>query len=174
MKKPGPSMDDFRDELEIMIEEAGASAKGPVVISALELHKRVKRRLGLAALQAVPMACNALSQRYGGRRLPGGPPSGYGTRVKFSFQTGGGGDRKLRERRADYRDVITLDPGKRGGKPCIRGLCITVYDILDYLAAGMSDKEILSDFPDLRREDIQASLAFAADRERRLMSLSGR
>ena len=68
----------------------------------------------------------------------------------------------------DYRDIITIEPGKRGGKPCIRGLRITVYDILDYLASGMSEDEILNDFPDLRREDIRASLAFAADRERRL------
>ena len=68
----------------------------------------------------------------------------------------------------DYRDVITIDPAQRGGKPCIRGLRITVYDILEYLAAGMSEDEIVSDFPDLTREDIRASLAFAADRERKL------
>ena len=68
----------------------------------------------------------------------------------------------------DYRNIITMDPGKRSGKPCIRGLRITVYDILDYLASGMSKDEILKDFPDLTREDIRASLAFAADRERRL------
>jgi uncharacterized protein (DUF433 family) len=69
----------------------------------------------------------------------------------------------------DYRDIITIDPGKRGGKPCIRGLRITVYDVLEWLAAGMSEDEILHDFPDLRREDIRAVLAFAADRERRLV-----
>lgn len=68
----------------------------------------------------------------------------------------------------DYRERITIEPGKRGGKPCLRGLRITVYDILDYLAGGMSEEEILSDFPDLERDDIRASLAFAADRERRL------
>lgn len=68
----------------------------------------------------------------------------------------------------NYRDRITVEPGKRGGKPCIRGLRITVYDILDYLAGWMSDDQILADFPDLEREDIRASLAFAADRERRL------
>jgi len=62
----------------------------------------------------------------------------------------------------DYREIITIEPGKRGGKPCIRGLRITVYDILEYLAAGMSEDEILADFPDLAREDIRASLAFAA------------
>ena len=67
-----------------------------------------------------------------------------------------------------YQDRITIEPGKRGGKPCLRGLRITVYEVLDYLASGMTEAEILSDFPDLTREDIQASLAFAADRERRL------
>ena len=71
----------------------------------------------------------------------------------------------------DYTEIITIEPGKRGGKPCIRGLRITVYDVLEYLASGMSEDEILADFPDLRREDIRASLAFAADRERRLVSL---
>jgi uncharacterized protein (DUF433 family) len=68
----------------------------------------------------------------------------------------------------DYRNRITIEPGKRGGKPCLRGLRITVYDVLDYLAGGMSEDEILADFPDLEREDIRAALAFAADRERRL------
>jgi len=71
----------------------------------------------------------------------------------------------------DYRDLITIEPGKRGGKPCIRGLRITVYDVLEYLASGMSEDEILSDFPDLTREDIRACLAFAADRERRLLEV---
>jgi len=66
----------------------------------------------------------------------------------------------------DYRDVITIEPARRGGKPCIRDLRITVYDILEYLAAGMSEDEIVSDFPDLTIDDIRASLAFAADRER--------
>ncbi|MBI4616075.1 MAG: DUF433 domain-containing protein [Planctomycetes bacterium] len=63
-------------------------------------------------------------------------------------------------------DRITIDPAKRGGKPCIRGLRITVYDILDYLAGGMTEEQVLADFPELEREDIRASLAFAADRER--------
>ena len=72
---------------------------------------------------------------------------------------------------ADYTKIITVDPGKRGGKLCIRGLRITVYDVLEYLASGMSEDEILADFPDLEREDIRACLAFAADRERRLVSL---
>jgi uncharacterized protein (DUF433 family) len=71
----------------------------------------------------------------------------------------------------NYHERITLEPGKRGGKPCIRGLRITVYDILDYLASGMSVEEILDDFPELEREDILAALGFAADRERRLESL---
>ena len=70
-----------------------------------------------------------------------------------------------------FSEIITIEPGKRGGKPCIRGLRITVYDVLEYLASGMSEDEILADFPDLRREDIRACLAFAADRERRLVSL---
>ena len=69
-----------------------------------------------------------------------------------------------------YQDLITIEPGKRGGKPCIRGLRITVYDVLEYLASGMSEDQILTDFPDLRREDIRACLAFAADRERRFIS----
>lgn len=69
-----------------------------------------------------------------------------------------------------YRDRITIEPGKRGGKPCIRGMRITVYDVLEYLASGMSEEEILTDFPDLTSEDIRACLAFAADRERRLVS----
>jgi uncharacterized protein (DUF433 family) len=71
----------------------------------------------------------------------------------------------------EYRGLITIEPGKRGGKPCIRGLRITVYDILEYLASGMSEDEILRDFPDLTHQDIRACLAFAADRERRLLEL---
>lgn len=71
----------------------------------------------------------------------------------------------------DYRKLITLEPGKRGGKPCIRGMRITVYDVLGWLASGMSEEEILHDFPDLTRDDIKACLAFAADRERRTTSI---
>ena len=70
-----------------------------------------------------------------------------------------------------YQDRITIDPTKRGGKPCIRGLRITVYDVLEYLASGMSESDILKDFPDLTRDDIRACLEFAADRERKLVSL---
>jgi uncharacterized protein (DUF433 family) len=70
--------------------------------------------------------------------------------------------------RMDYRERITIDPAKRSGKPCIRNLRITVYDVLDYLASGMSQDEIVKDFPELTKEDIQACLAFAADRERKL------
>lgn len=68
----------------------------------------------------------------------------------------------------DYREIITIEPGKRGGKPCIRGMRISVADVLGYLAAGMSEDEVLRDFPYLTREDIRACLAFAADRERRI------
>lgn len=68
----------------------------------------------------------------------------------------------------DYQRLITIEPGKRGGKPCVRGLRITVTDVLEYLASGMSVEEILADFPDLTAEDVRACLAFAADRERRL------
>ncbi len=68
-------------------------------------------------------------------------------------------------------DRVAIEPGKRGGQPCIRGMRITVYDVLDYLASGMSIGEILDDFPYLAEEDVRACLAFAADRERRLMSL---
>jgi uncharacterized protein (DUF433 family) len=68
----------------------------------------------------------------------------------------------------DYKHLITIEPDKRSGQPCIRGLRMTVQDVLEYLASGMSVEEILADFPDLTTEDIQACLAFAADRERRL------
>ncbi|MEO8821113.1 MAG: DUF433 domain-containing protein [Ginsengibacter sp.] len=72
----------------------------------------------------------------------------------------------------NYQDYITIDPNKRGGKPCIRGLRITVYEVLEYLASDMTESEILADFPDLNREDLKASIAFAADRERKLMTVS--
>jgi len=65
-----------------------------------------------------------------------------------------------------WRSRITIEPGKRGGRPCIRGMRITVYDVLSYLAAGMTAAEILADFPYLTPEDVQACLAFAAERER--------
>ncbi len=68
----------------------------------------------------------------------------------------------------DYTKRITIEPGKRSGQPCIRGLRMTVRDVLEYLAAGMSVEGILAGFPDLTAEDIRACLAFAADRERRL------
>jgi uncharacterized protein (DUF433 family) len=68
----------------------------------------------------------------------------------------------------DYMKLITIEPDKRSGQPCIRGLRLTVQDVLEYMASGMSTDEILSDFPDLNAEDIRACLAFAADRERRL------
>ena len=72
----------------------------------------------------------------------------------------------------DYRKIITIEQGKRSGKPCIRGLRISVYDVLEYLASGMSIDEILKDFPELQKEDILACLGFAADRERRTIILT--
>lgn len=71
----------------------------------------------------------------------------------------------------NYQDVITTEPGKRSGKPCIRGTRMTVTDVLEYLAGGMTQAEILEEFPDLTLEDIHACLAFAADRERKLATL---
>ena len=68
----------------------------------------------------------------------------------------------------NYREHITVEPGKRGGKPCIRGLRITVYEVLEYLASEMTEAEILEDFPYLTRQDLKACIAYAADRERRL------
>lgn len=70
-----------------------------------------------------------------------------------------------------FKDIITVEAGKRGGKPCIRGMRITVYDVLEYLASGMSEQEILSDFPYLTKEDILASLSFAATRERFMVAV---
>lgn len=71
----------------------------------------------------------------------------------------------------DYRKIITIEPGKRGGKPCIRGMRITVYDVLSYLASGMTIEQILEDFPCLTRDDILACLAYAADRENNLLAI---
>ena len=73
----------------------------------------------------------------------------------------------------DYHGRITSEPGKRGGKPTIRGLRITVYDVLEMLAAGQTQEAILADFPELVADDILACLAFAADRERQLASVHG-
>ena len=70
----------------------------------------------------------------------------------------------------DYRKHITIEPGKRGGKPCVRGLRITVADVLSALASGMTEAQIITDFPELTTDDIRACLAFAADRERRLQT----
>ena len=72
----------------------------------------------------------------------------------------------------DYQKVITMEPGKRGGKPCIRGMRITVADVLGWLSAGMSYQQIRDDYPEITDEDIRACLAYAADRERRLMVAS--
>lgn len=71
-----------------------------------------------------------------------------------------------------YQGRITIEAGKRGGKPCVRGMRITVYDVLGYLASGMSEEEILTDFPDLERSDIRACLAYAADEGRKLVRIS--
>ena len=73
----------------------------------------------------------------------------------------------------NYRNRITIEPGKRGGKPCIQHMRITVYDVLGWLASGMSTEEILKDFPELTAEDVQAALAFAADREHHLVAAFG-
>jgi uncharacterized protein (DUF433 family) len=70
----------------------------------------------------------------------------------------------------DYRDVITIEDGKRGGRPCVRGLRITVGDVLGWLAAGLSHEQILADYPELTENDIRGCLAYAADRERRLVA----
>ena len=70
----------------------------------------------------------------------------------------------------DYQRIITLEPGKRGGRPCVRGLRIAVSDILGWLSSGMTHEEILSDYPELTEEDIRACLAFAAERERRVLA----
>jgi uncharacterized protein (DUF433 family) len=71
-----------------------------------------------------------------------------------------------------YLNIITMEPGKRGGKPCVRGLRITVYDVLENLASGMTHADILKEFPYLTEDDIRACLAFAADRERKLEILN--
>lgn len=77
---------------------------------------------------------------------------------------------ELYTERVDYRSIITMEPGKRSGKPCIRGMRVTVSDVLDYLAAGLTPQEIVKELPYLTEEDIRACLAFAADRERRLIA----
>jgi len=74
----------------------------------------------------------------------------------------------------DYRERITIDPALRGGKPCIRGLRITVYEVLEYLGSGMTQAEILTDFPDLESEDLRACLLYAADQERKFSSIPPR
>ncbi|HVK57921.1 MAG TPA: DUF433 domain-containing protein [Candidatus Kapabacteria bacterium] len=73
----------------------------------------------------------------------------------------------------DYRNIITIEPGKRSGQPCVRGMRITVSDILNYLASGMTEAEVIGDFPELTPQDIKACLAYAADRERHTWVLKG-
>jgi uncharacterized protein (DUF433 family) len=70
----------------------------------------------------------------------------------------------------NYQHIITIEPGKRGGRPCVRGLRIAVADVLGWLATGMSHQQILADYPELTEEDIRACLAYAADRERRIVT----
>jgi uncharacterized protein (DUF433 family) len=74
------------------------------------------------------------------------------------------------QRKMNYQSIITIEPGKRGGRPCIRRMRITVADVLGWLAAGMTHQAILADYPELTEEDIRACLAYAADRERRLLT----
>jgi uncharacterized protein (DUF433 family) len=69
----------------------------------------------------------------------------------------------------NYREIISIEPGKRGGRPCIRGMRISVYDVLGWLAAGMSNEQIIEEFPELTLEDIRAALAYAADRDHHLV-----
>ena len=105
----------------------------------------------------------------GVRRLNSGSLGGSAQPLQYIPLFFWGGSRTVGA--MDYRERITIEPDKRGGKPCIRGMRITVYDVLGYLASGMSEAEILEDFPYLEPEDIRASLAFAADFERRLMAV---
>ncbi len=72
-----------------------------------------------------------------------------------------------------YQDIITIEPGKRSGQPCIRGMRITVYDVLSYLASGMTYEEVLADFPYLQKEDILACLSYAAQREQQTLIVQG-
>ena len=71
-----------------------------------------------------------------------------------------------------YENIITIEPGKRGGQPCVRGMRITVYDVLSYLASGMTEEEVLRDFPYLTHEDILACLSYAAEREHRMLVIN--
>ena len=74
----------------------------------------------------------------------------------------------------NYHDIITIEPGKRGGKPCIRGMRIAVYDVLEYLASGMSQAELLKELPYLTEDDVRACLAYAADREKHLLVVTSK
>lgn len=92
-------------------------------------------------------------------------------RASSQFQGFSGGLGLCYDLSMDYRKIITIEPDKRSGKPCIRGTRMTVTDVLEYLAGGMTEAELLAEFPDLTAEDIRACLAFAADRERKLATL---
>jgi uncharacterized protein (DUF433 family) len=85
----------------------------------------------------------------------------------------GGRERTCGICRMDFRERLTIEPGKRGGKPCVRGTRITVYDVLSYLAAGMTVDEVLADFPSLTKDDILACLSYAAERERQSLVAGG-
>ena len=98
-----------------------------------------------------------------------GAVNGYGARRSSALALGSA---RSYDPSMDYGSIITIEPGKRGGKACIRGLRITVYDVLEYLASGMTEAQILNDFPDLTAEDIRACLAFAANRERRTTNIT--
>ncbi|MEA2162582.1 MAG: hypothetical protein QOK37_709 [Thermoanaerobaculia bacterium] len=78
-----------------------------------------------------------------------------------------------RIRLMSYQSIITVEPGKRGGQPCIRGMRITVYDVLSYLASGMTEEQVLADFPYLTHEDILACLSYASEREHRILVANG-
>jgi len=95
-----------------------------------------------------------------------------GTKIKYPEIAPGGSSMSEPTGKVDYRKVITAEPGKRGGRPCIRGMRIAVADVLGWLASGMSNDEILSDFPELTRNDILACLAFAAAREQHSLTLA--
>lgn len=105
-------------------------------------------------------AAHRLREKHPGGRL-------FGVQIRYNVAESFG---QRQERKfMNYRDYITIEPNKRGGKPCVRGLRVTVYEVLEYLASEMTEQEILEDFPDLTREDLKACLAYAADRERRFM-----
>jgi len=123
----------------------------PWLLTSARPTARIEARLGGLPLRSVGPVGSP-----GRLFLPGNPPTKFGLPSRLRVCWG-----------MDPLKRITLEPDKRAGKPCIRGLRITVYDVLEYLASGMTEEEILADFPDLEPEDIRAVRAFAAARERR-------